>query len=65
MNNKYEKLVDTLPKESEDLWFEYNLAVNRIIQENKELKRNCNIGNENLSFYRQENKRRKEKCTRF
>ena len=25
-------------------------------QENEELKRNCNIGNENLSFYRNENK---------
>jgi hypothetical protein len=35
MYNKYKKLVDTLPKESEDLWFEYNLAVNKIIQENQ------------------------------
>ena len=38
MDNKYKKLVDTLPKESEDLWFEYNLAVNKIIQENQQLK---------------------------
>lgn len=38
MDDKYKKLVDTLPKESEDLWFEYNLAVNKIIQENHQLK---------------------------
>ena len=38
MDDKYKKLVDTLPKESEDLWFEYNLAVNKIIQENQQLK---------------------------
>lgn len=37
MDDKYKKLVDTLPKESEDLWFEYNLAVNKIIQENQQL----------------------------
>lgn len=37
MDNKYKKLVNTLPKESEDLWFEYNLAVNKIIQENQQL----------------------------
>lgn len=30
--------------------------IKQLQQENKELKRNCNIGNENLSFYRNENK---------
>ena len=30
--------------------------IKELQQENKELKRNCNIGNENLSFYRNENK---------
>lgn len=54
---KYKNLVETLPKESEELWFEYNLEVNKILQENQELKINCNIGNENLNFYREENKK--------
>ena len=30
--------------------------ITNLQQENEELKRNCNIGNENLSFYRNENK---------
>ena len=38
MNDKYTKLIETLPKESEELWFEYNLEVNKILQENQKLK---------------------------
>lgn len=35
---KYKKLIETLPKESEELWFEYNLDVNKTLQENKKYK---------------------------
>ena len=35
---KYKNLIETLPKESEELWFEYNLEVNKILQENKKYK---------------------------
>ena len=39
---KYKNLIETLPKESEELWFEYNLEVNKILQENQELKEKQN-----------------------
>ena len=35
---KYKNLIETLPKESEELWFEYNLEVNKILQENQKYK---------------------------
>lgn len=35
--------------------------IEQLQQENKQLKINCNIGNENLKFYQQENKQLKEK----
>lgn len=35
--------------------------INNFEKENQELKRNCNIGNENLNFYREENKQLKER----
>ena len=45
----YAKYKKTLEDEIEDLQ-----------QENQELKRNCNIGNENLNFYREENQKLKK-----
>ena len=45
----YTKYKKTLEDEIEDLQ-----------QENQELKRNCNIGNENLNFYREENQKLKK-----
>lgn len=36
---KYKNLIETLPKESEELWFEYNLEVNKILQENQKYKK--------------------------
>lgn len=43
----------------------YDNAIADLKQENQQLKVNCNIGNENLNFYRQENKRLKEENERF
>ena len=39
----------------------YHLCcIEQLQQENQELKRNCNIGYENLNFYREENQKYKE-----
>lgn len=32
-------------------------CIDELLQENQQLKRNCNIGNENLNFYREEYKK--------
>lgn len=32
---KYKNLIETLPKESKELLFEYNLEVNKILKKNK------------------------------
>lgn len=49
-------VVQQLPKEDIETIQGY---VEMIEQENQELKRNCNIGNENLNFYREENQQLK------
>lgn len=45
MQNKTREYIHNLERE-----------IKLLEQENKELKRNCNIGNENLDFYRQQYK---------
>lgn len=53
MDDKYAELIKTLPEDSQELWFEYNLAVNRILQENANLQ-------ERVDKLQQENKSQKE-----
>lgn len=36
--------------------------IEQLQQENQQLKRNCNIGNENLNFYREEYKKLEDNC---
>ena len=42
-------------------WFDKEMDMLQLQQENQLLKRNCNIGNENLSFYKQENQSLKDR----
>lgn len=53
MDDKYAELIKTLPEDSQELWFEYNLAVNRILQEHANLQ-------ERVDKLQQENKSQKE-----
>jgi hypothetical protein len=50
-------LMDLYSQIEYELQEQYNDEVQKLQQENQELKRNCNIGNENLNFYREENKK--------
>lgn len=53
MDDKYAELIKTLPENSQELWFEYNLEVNRILQENTNLQ-------ERVDKLQQENQTQKE-----
>lgn len=48
----------------EDLYFELTSEINRLELENQSLKRNCNIGNEDLTFYREEYTKLKDKINK-
>ena len=59
-----EMLIQDLEENSLGYWNatqdEMAKSLRNLQQENQQLKVNCNIGNENLNFYRQENQQLKE-----
>ena len=60
-NNKYSLTWTSFLYEYKENYYCFEHIVNILLQqENQELKRNCNIGYENLNFYREESKKYKE-----
>lgn len=62
---KYKNLIETLPKESEELWFEYNLEVNKILQENQKLETEKEQLNSLVNGCQEEIRRLKKQLTTY